>query len=110
MQKVLIVFAHPAYQKSRVNRKLLRALESYNQVTVDDLYEKYPDFFIPVEQERKLIKEHDCILLQHPLYWYAAPSLLKEWMDVVLGHGFGATPHWIATLWFEDIFLDEYIS
>ena len=31
-------------------------------------------------------------------------------VTVVLGHPLGPLPHWIATLKFEDIFLDEYVS
>jgi putative NADPH-quinone reductase len=27
-------------------------------------------------------------LFQFPLYWYSTPSLLKEWQDLVLQHGF----------------------
>jgi glutathione-regulated potassium-efflux system ancillary protein KefG len=25
--------------------------------------------------------------LQHPFYWYSAPALVKEWLDLVLEHG-----------------------
>jgi glutathione-regulated potassium-efflux system ancillary protein KefG len=32
--------------------------------------------------------KHDVIVWQHPFYWYSAPALLKEWMDVVLEYGF----------------------
>ena len=28
------------------------------------------------------------LLMQFPLFWYATPSLLKEWIDLVLEHGF----------------------
>ncbi len=37
---------------------------------------------------RRLLEEHDIIVWQHPFYWYSSPSLLKEWIDVVLQHGF----------------------
>ena len=30
----------------------------------------------------------DIIVWQHPFYWYSSPSLLKEWIDLVLEHGF----------------------
>ena len=32
--------------------------------------------------------DHDVILLQFPMFWYSTPSLLKEWQDLVLEHGF----------------------
>jgi len=34
------------------------------------------------------VVEHDVIVLQFPLFWYSTPSLLKEWIDLVLEHGF----------------------
>jgi len=32
--------------------------------------------------------EHDVIVWHHPFYWYSAPAIIKEWMDLVLEHGF----------------------
>lgn len=88
MAGVLIIFAHPAFQKSRVNRQLLASLAGLEQVTVHDLYELYPDFHIRVRQEQALLREHAAIIFQHPFYWYNVPALFKEWMDLVLAHGF----------------------
>jgi glutathione-regulated potassium-efflux system ancillary protein KefG len=56
-------------------------------VTVNDLYERYPDFDIDVEREQALLTSHDVVVLQHPFYWYSTPSILKEWQDLVLEHG-----------------------
>ena len=44
MAKVLIIFAHPAYERSRVGRRLLEAVRPLENVTVHDLYEAYPEF------------------------------------------------------------------
>ena len=57
-------------------------------VTVNNLYENYPDFFIKVKKEQNLLVEHDIIIWHHPFYWYSAPAIIKEWMDLVLEHGF----------------------
>ncbi|WP_018624556.1 NAD(P)H-dependent oxidoreductase [Kangiella aquimarina] len=86
--KVLILFAHPAYEQSVANRAMVSAIRELEGVTFNDLYEKYPDFFIDVEEEQRLLKEHQIIIFQHPFYWYSSPSLLKEWQDVVLDYGF----------------------
>ncbi|MEM7045965.1 MAG: NAD(P)H-dependent oxidoreductase, partial [Pseudomonadota bacterium] len=32
--------------------------------------------------------ESDVVLFQFPLFWYSTPSLIKEWEDLVLEHGF----------------------
>jgi len=88
MKKLLILFAHPAFQKSFINRKLIEGIRNLDGITINDLYEKYPDFYIDVPAEQKLLLEHDVIVWHHPFYWYSAPAILKEWMDLVLQHGF----------------------
>jgi glutathione-regulated potassium-efflux system ancillary protein KefG len=79
-------------EKSRVNRKLFAAVENLPGVTVRDLYELYPDFQIDVPLEQSLLAQHDIIVLQHPFYWYSAPALLKEWIDLVWEYGFAYGP------------------
>jgi glutathione-regulated potassium-efflux system ancillary protein KefG len=67
---------------------LRAAVDGQTGVTVDDLYENYPDFLIDGEREQRRLLEHDVIVFQHPMYWYSAPALLKEWQDAVLELGF----------------------
>ena len=85
--RVLVLLAHPALRRSRVNRRLAAAAIPIDGVTVNDLYQHYPDFDIDVGREQKLLAEHDVIVMQHPFYWYSTPSILKEWQDLVLEHG-----------------------
>lgn len=85
--KVLVLFAHPALHKSRVNRMLIEGLDQIEDLTFHDLYEAYPDFDIDVEREQAQLEAHDVIIFQFPLFWYSTPSLLKEWQDLVLQHG-----------------------
>lgn len=87
MSKVLILFAHPALEKSRVNKRLIRDVKSINNITLNDLYEEYYDFNIDVVREKKLLVEHDIIIFHHPFFWYSTPALLKQWEDLVLEHG-----------------------
>lgn len=88
MEKILIILAHPAIHKSRVNRDLINAVSDLENVFVNDLYDHYPDFFINVKREQELLQNHDIIVWHHPLYWYSCPAILKEWMDLVLEHDF----------------------
>lgn len=88
MKSILILFAHPALEKSRINRALLYAAKKVEGVTVNELYENYPDFYIDIVKEQQLLQLHDIIVWHHPFYWYNAPALLKEWFDLVLQHGF----------------------
>ena len=84
--KILILFAHPALQKSRVNRQLISRVRDLEGITFHDLYETYPDFHIHVGKEQALLQENDIIVFQHPLFWFSMPALLKEWQDLVLQH------------------------
>lgn len=86
-QRVLVLFAHPAFDKSRVQRRLAAAVKSLPGVTFRDLYELYPELDIDVAAEQQALSEHDVIVFQHPFYWYSMPALLKEWQDLVLEHG-----------------------
>ncbi len=86
-RRVLIVFAHPVLERSRVNRRLMEAVRDLPGVTVDDLYEEYPTLGIDVGREQARLLAHDVIVLQHPFYWYSAPAIVKEWLDLVLTHG-----------------------
>ena len=87
-RRLLILFAHPALHKSRVNHLLLSSVESLPGVTVNDLYESYPNFHVNVAREQALLLEHDVIIFQHPFYWYSSPAILKQWQDLVLEYGF----------------------
>ena len=84
--KILVLFAHPAFHKSHVNKVLLEGLENIKNVTFHDLYEHYPEFDIDVKHEQELLSQHDCIIFHHPFFWYNIPALLKEWQDLVLEH------------------------
>ena len=88
MKKILVLFAHPVYQTSLLNKTLIESLPDCDHVTVHDLYEQYPNFMIDVAHEQALLEAHDVVIFQHPLYWYSSPAILKEWMDLVLAHGF----------------------
>lgn len=87
MAKILIQFAHPNLEKSRVQKHLIRQAAGIRGVTVNDLYEQYPDFDINIPREKALLITHDIIIFQHPLYWYSTPAIIKQWFDLVLEHG-----------------------
>ena len=87
MNKILILFAHPRFEKSKTNRALLKNIEQVEGVTLHDLYEQYPDFNIEIDREKELLLAHQIIIWHHPLYMYSAPAMLKQWIDLVLEHG-----------------------
>lgn len=87
MARILILFAHPALEKSRIQKRLVARVRAVTGITFHDLYETYPDFDIDVDREQELLLQHDVIIFQHPFYWYSAPAIIKQWEDLVLEHG-----------------------
>lgn len=86
-KRILLLLAHPKFEKSRVNKALIAAVADLPGLTVHDLYENYPDFNVDVAREQALLLQHDIIIWHHPLYWYSCPPLLKQWIDLVLSIG-----------------------
>ena len=87
-RRILVLLAHPSLDRSEVNRPLAVATATIDGVTIVDLYAEYPGFDIDVDREQARLLKHDVIIFMHPLYWYSTPSILKEWQDLVLEHGF----------------------
>lgn len=88
MSRLIAYYAHPGHQHSQVNREMARVAAAVGGITYVDLYAEYPRFDINVDTEQQRLIDHDAIVLQFPLFWYSTPSLLKEWQDLVLEHGF----------------------
>lgn len=88
MSKVLIYYAHPGQRHSRANKVMAQTAKGLEGMTFVDLYAEYPRHDIDVEREKKRLVDHDVIVFQFPFYWYSTPSILKEWQDLVLQHGF----------------------
>ncbi len=87
MPRILILFAHPAYDASRVHKAMAAAARGLEGITFHDLYEAYPDFDVDITREQDLLARHDRIVFQFPIYWYSTPPMVKQWEDLVLTHG-----------------------
>lgn len=88
MANLIIYYVHPGQRFTRANKAMVEAAHEVAGITFVDLYAEYPRHDINVDREQSRLLDHDVILFQFPLYWYSTPSLLKEWQDLVLEHGF----------------------
>jgi len=83
LKKTLVLFAHPYFEHSTTNVRLLGCYDDMDNVTFRDLYEDYPDFHIQPFRERKRIVEYQRIIFHFPIIWFGLPPLLKLWIDEV---------------------------
>ncbi len=88
MARLIVYYAHPGQQHSHANRAMETAARGIEDITFVDLYAEYPRFDIDIDREQTRVLEHDVILFQFPMFWYSTPSIIKEWQDLVLEHGF----------------------
>ena len=87
MNKILLLLFHPRLETSKVNLSVYKALAELKELKIKDMYELYPNFNIDVNTEQNDLLEADLIVIQHPFYWYSAPPLVKQWIDLVLVNG-----------------------
>lgn len=88
MARLIVYYAHPGQRFSHANKTMTEAAREVGGISFVDLYAEYPRHNINVDKEQARLLDHDVILFQFPLYWYSTPSLVKEWQDLVLEHGF----------------------
>lgn len=89
MKNVLIVSGHTNLAASVANKTILDTLHArLPEAEIVRLDELYPDFKIDVEAEQERLLRADIIVLQFPVFWYSAPSILERWMEDTFQHGF----------------------
>lgn len=86
--RVLVLFGHPAFHKSKNHRAMKEALVASGLAEVRDLYVLYPDMMIDIDAEQEALKRSDILVFQHPFFWYSTPALFKDYVDLVLEYGF----------------------
>lgn len=90
-RKTLIILSHPDIERSIANKTIIGHIKKAlpeSQLEVRHLESLYPDFKIDINAEQAALLNADLIVLQHPLYWYATPAILKKYVDDVMTWGF----------------------
>lgn len=88
MTDLIVYYAHPGHRFSKANKAMAGLAQGVEGIEFVDLYAEYPRHDIDVNKEQQRLLENDVILLQFPVFWYSAPALVKDWIDLVFEHGF----------------------
>jgi len=60
---------------------MLKGLKGLEDVKVHDLYQHYPNMFIDVAREQRMLRDYDIIIFQHPFYCphiFCSPSANQQ--------------------------------
>lgn len=87
MALIEVVHAHPYPRRSRACAALVAAIRDLPHVNVRPLYDLYPDFDVDVPAEQAALESAGLVVWLHPIHWYSAPGLLKQYFDAVLAKG-----------------------
>ena len=94
MKNVLIISGHTDLTTSVANKTILETMSQLlPEAEIVKLDSLYPDFKIDVATEQARLLRADVIVLQFPVFWFSAPSLLERWMEETFLHGFSHGSH-----------------
>ncbi|WP_337843337.1 NAD(P)H-dependent oxidoreductase [Rheinheimera sp.] len=88
---ISLLYAHPYSLHAREDQWLLNAVQHWPGLELRDLYQLYPDFYIDVATEQKMLSHSNAIILHYPLQWGLPPALLVQYLHKVFvaGWAFG---------------------
>lgn len=89
MKKITVISGHTDLAHSVANKTIIETLsQRLPEADIALLDSLYPDFKIDVKREQERLLNAEIIVLQFPVFWYSAPSLLERWMEETFVHGF----------------------
>lgn len=89
--KTLVIMAHSNPTDSKINNRIKEILEKEENIIYKDIKTLYGDYKFNIKKEQEDLLNVDKIVFQFPLYWYTAPSILKQWVDDVFEYDFAFT-------------------
>lgn len=81
----LVLVSHPHLADSTSQQFLKASLPTNADIVWEHIESQA---HLDIEKEQTQLRQADRIILQFPLYWYAAPAGLKQWEDTVLTRTF----------------------
>lgn len=88
MKNVLVVSGHTDLNDSVANKIILEEVKRFiTEAEIDCLDQLYPDFKIDAKAEQAKLEKAEVVVLQFPMFWYSAPSILHRWLEQTFLHG-----------------------
>lgn len=89
MANILIISGHADPKTSTANKVILETvLAKLPQAKLHELATLYPDGNVDVKAEQDALLAADVVVFDFPVYWYAMPAVLKNYVEKVFTHGF----------------------
>ena len=86
-KRTIVYVAQPDSEQSNSFQFLVQSGQALTDVCYVDLAKEYQgNEGFNCEQEWQRLVSYERIIFQFPLYWYQAPAILKQWLDVVFGY------------------------
>ena len=89
MKNILVLNGHPNPDDSTAGKAVLEAFRTLRpDAKVRTLAALCGSDGYDVAAEQARLLKADVVVLQFPIFWYSAPSLLERWMEETFVHGF----------------------
>ncbi|MBU1619316.1 MAG: NAD(P)H-dependent oxidoreductase [Gammaproteobacteria bacterium] len=84
---ISLLYAHPYAHHARLEQMMLNAVQHWPGLELRELYQLYPDFYINVALERKMLQSSAAIVLHYPMQCGLPPALLVQYLHKVFQYG-----------------------
>lgn len=84
---ITLLYAHPYAHHARLEQMMLNAVQHWPGLELRELYQLYPEFYIDVGLEQKMLAHSDAIILHYPMQWGLPPALLVQYLHKVFQYG-----------------------
>jgi putative NADPH-quinone reductase len=81
---ISLLYAHPYAHHARLEQMMLNAVQHWPGLELRDLY---PDFYIDVALEQKMLQHSSAVILHYPMQWGLPPALLVQYLHKVFQYG-----------------------
>jgi putative NADPH-quinone reductase len=84
---ISLLYAHPYAHHAPLEQQVLQTVQHWPGIALRQLYQLYPDFYIDVALEQKMLQHSTAVILHYPMQLGLPPALLIQYLHKVLHYG-----------------------